>query len=341
MARWLVTQGDRQFSADDLADLQRLAREGKVGPGDMIQPPGAADWLYAAELPELKAHLPRTTRRAGDDDDDLKPAGAGKNTALIGVLVVLIAIAGYVVFHYATRLPDPNDLELLGDKGLQLTEMLVTAPGGASLRKEPDDGGGNVGLAEKDSKLQLLGKRNQWYLVKSESGGEGWVKVDEVVAAYFFADSETRQDYDPIYNPDRYVFVKNSSWLQLPDQKRENITVFQFLLQNTSKFVMTDVVLLATIKEKGGKVLETKEIAIEGPIPAYEGTMVGTLLPDPKNKEDVPRLMTETMFDELAKTDPDLALRWSAGIEVRMASQGFSEANIDLLQVRAVPKKLD
>ena len=51
MARWLVTQGDQQFSAQDLAELKEIAKSGKVGPGDMVQPPGATDWLYASELP--------------------------------------------------------------------------------------------------------------------------------------------------------------------------------------------------------------------------------------------------------------------------------------------------
>ena len=34
-------------------ELKQLVRDGSVGPGDMIQPPGASDWLYLVELPEL------------------------------------------------------------------------------------------------------------------------------------------------------------------------------------------------------------------------------------------------------------------------------------------------
>src|SRR5215203_5436441 len=100
MARWLVTQGDQQFSAQDLAELKELAKSGKVGPGDMVQPPGATDWLYASELPEL-----------------------------MGILAVLIVVAAAFFYHSATTIPGKDDLHLLGKDqgGLDLTEMLVTA----------------------------------------------------------------------------------------------------------------------------------------------------------------------------------------------------------------------
>ena len=63
MSRWLVTQGDHQFSAADLTELKQLAQSGSVGPGDMVQPPGTSDWLYASEIPELDALF-------GDSKDD-------------------------------------------------------------------------------------------------------------------------------------------------------------------------------------------------------------------------------------------------------------------------------
>ena len=50
--------------------------------------------------------------------------------------------------------------------------------------------------------------------------------------------------------------------------------------------------------------------------------------------------MTTSSFNDLAKDDPDMQMRWSSGIEVQMDSKGFTEANIDLLQVRAVARKL-
>ena len=52
-------------------------------------------------------------------------------------------------------------------------------------------------------------------------------------------------------------------------------------------------------------------------------------------------MMTNESFSKLAEADPELQLRWSDGVTVGMESSGFVEANIDLLQVRAVAKKLD
>ena len=92
MSRWLVTQGDHQFSAADLNELKDLARSGQIGAGDMVQPPGAADWLYASEVPELAELF-------GDDvddvDDDLdwdlpkKRSKAPLAIVLLGILAFL------------------------------------------------------------------------------------------------------------------------------------------------------------------------------------------------------------------------------------------------------------
>lgn len=337
MSRWLVTQGDRQFTVQDLAELKQLARSGKLGPGDMVQPPGASDWLYASELPELQPLL-KQDGGTPDFDDDLGLDKPNRTPAIIAVLVVLLAVAGYGFYHFASKVPEAQNLDLLGEGGLALTEMLVTADP-AQVRAEPDGNASTIGSIAKDTKIQLVAKRGEWYQVE-HSGTRGWVKVDEVVPAYFFADKETRQDYDPIYNADRYVFVKNASWMQLPDQRRDNITIFQLMMSNKSKFDMTDVILLATIKDKNGKVLETKEVPLEGVVKAYEDTMVGTLAPADDEPESERRLMMESSFQELAEDDQDLQLRWSPGIEVQLESTGFVEANIDLLQVRAVPKQL-
>jgi len=163
--------------------------------------------------------------------------------------------------------------------------------------------------------------------------------VDSVIPAYYFADSATRESYDPLYNPDRYVFVKNSSWMQLPDQRANNITIFQFMLQNKSKFPMSHIKLLATIKDKNDKQIERREIRVEGNVPKFDSVMVGTLSPPEDNPEGPKRLMTGSKYSKLAQADPSLALRWAEGVEVHMASEGFVEANIDLLEVRAVPLK--
>ncbi len=334
MSRWLVTQRDRQFTTKDLEELKQLARQGKVGRGDMIQPPGASDWLYAVELPELASLLKATKR---DDDDDLPVARKAPLLAL-AVFFILVSVAGgATIMHYYKLLQGVN-LDLMKD--LSLTEMLVTGDS-VSLYAEPGGTSAVSGSVAKNDKLQLLSKRGPWYRVETTSGTQGWIAVDQVVPAYFFADAETKKDYDPIYNPDRYVFVRNAGWMQVPDAKgKKNVTVFSFQLQNSSKFDMENIVLNATIKDKNGKVLEEKEVRIEGHIKRYDSSMVGTLLPDPKDKAGERRLLTSTSFADLSAVDPDLQLRWSEGIEVILDTPGFEVANIDLLEVRAVPAKI-
>jgi hypothetical protein len=302
----------------------------------MVQPPGTFDWLYASELPELAEYFSDV---GAVDDDDWDMPKSRNRTPIMAVLVGLVAFGVYGMWDYGQKLPSHEDLEILGGTtGMALTEMIASSNTG--IRSEPNDSAATVGQIEKDQTIQLLGKRGDWYNVRNPSGAQGFVKFDTVVPAYYFADADTRQSYDPIYNPDRYVFVKNSSWMQLPDQREENVTIFQFLLQNKSKFQMTDIKLLATIKDKNDRVIETQEIAIEGAIPSHDGVMVGTLSASKDSPDGTPRLMTTSELERLAKEDGSLMSRWTDGVELAMESEGFVEANIDLLQVRAIPKEL-
>ena len=336
MAHWLVTQKDRQFTTKDLEELKQLAREGKVGRGDLIQPPGASDWLYAVELPEIVGLL--KAKKRDDDEDDAPKSKTLPLVALAVVFLIISAAGGGTIWHYYNLLKGVN-LDIMKD--LSLTEMLVTGDS-ATITAEPGTGAA-LGTAKQNEKVQLLSKRGGFYRIETESGAQGWIAVDQVVPAYFFADAETKKDYDPIYNPDRYVFVRNAGWMQLPEgqgSKKKNITIFSFMMPNSSKFDMENIVLNATIKDKNGKVLEEREVRIEGLVKRYDSTMVGTLLPDPKDKQGERRLLTSTSFADLSAADPDLQLRWSEGIEVQLDTPGFEVANIDLLEVRAVPAKI-
>jgi uncharacterized protein YgiM (DUF1202 family) len=312
-----------------------MAAAGTLGPGDLVQPPGASDWLYALELEELAPLFPDQHASTMDDDDWQMPQRS-KTPAII--ILAIIAIAGsFGMYTFMQDRPKAGELDLLGPNGLQLNEMLVTAD--ATIRSEPSPSGAAVGTIKNGSTVQLVAKRNKWYTVQTKDGKQGYVSVKDVMPAYVFSDSATREAYDPIYNPDRYVFVKNSSWMQLPDQRELNTTLFQFMMQNTSKFEMNHLVLVATIKDKNDKQIERKEIRIEGSVPKFDSVMVGTLSPPEDTPEGPKRLMTEAEFRRLAKADPSLSLRWAEGVEVMMESEGFVEANIDLLEVRAVPLK--
>jgi hypothetical protein len=330
MSRWLVQQGDRQFAAQDLDELKRLASDGKLTQTDMVQPPGAADWLYASEVPQLKGLLKGGA--SGHDYDD-EPLPKRSPLPLVFVFLALILAGGYGAWHYASKLPKEGELDLIGENGLKLSEVLVTEPN-AALMEKPD--GASKGVLEKDKPLALMGKRGEWYAVRTAGGNEGYVRQDHVVPAYFFTDQDTRLDVDPLYNPDKYISVKNASWLQL-DKRNRNLTIFQFMIHNQSNFVMTDLILLATIKDKTGKELERVEIPIKGEIPSHDAIMVGTLQPESEGEEAI--MMTTFYFNKLVEEDEDLNLRWSDGVEVEMNTSGFTEANIDILQVRAVPEE--
>jgi hypothetical protein len=331
MSKWLVSQGDHQFSARDLAELKQLAANGRIGPADMVQPPGTADWLYASEIPDLQGLL----QGGGGDYDDAEFKPQRSNIPLMLAFLGIIGAGGYAIYHYANQMPAAGDLDLLGEGGLAMSEILVTEAN-APVHDKPD--GKSVGNLQKDKAIDLLGKREGWYHVRdNDLGLDGYVRAEHVIPAYAFADARERENYDPIYNPENYVFVKNSSWLQI-DQNNKNMTIFQFMLQNKSKFEMTDLTLLATIKDKTGKELEKVEIEVGGVIPAHQSVMVGTLSPEDKSDADaVGEAMTTYSFDKLAEDDEDLQLRWSDGVEVEMQEKGFTEANIDILELRAVP----
>ncbi len=341
MARWLVTDGDRQFSARDIEELEELARRGEISAGSMIQPPGASDWLYATEVPELKG-LVRSRPSTADDDDDFRPPrGNGLRNVLVALLVATVAVGGWYFYHWSAELEDPDTFSLIGGpNGLELSEMLVTADQ-AVLHGDPSQSSRVVTRLTKDQRIRLLAKRNDWYQVEAD-GQRGWVSVSDVIPAYFFADEHQRENFDPVYNPDRYLFVHNPRWLKLPPDNpdAENVTVFQFLLKNDSKFEMTDIKLLATIMDKGGRTLEEKEITIDGSVPKYYAATVGTVNPPDDQKDGLRRLMTYTSFStEMKGADDEEWLRWADGIEVQMSSSNYAEADIKLLQATAKPVK--
>ncbi|MCA9297989.1 MAG: SH3 domain-containing protein [Alphaproteobacteria bacterium] len=339
MAQWRVTQGDNQFTVEGLPELIAMAQRGDLQAGDMIQPPEAEDWVYATEVPALAPHF-----KGGDDDDDLdgyKPGGAMK--AIIPMMIVVgllgfIGLGGLGILVLVQYLPDGDEV-LVGDGGLTYSQMIVTNEG-VSLHSKPDANSSAVTSVAKDSTLELLAKRGEFYRARTESGDEGWIAVTAVLPMYQLGGEKVQKKYDPLYNPDHYVDVANASWMQLPDQDEldEKVTIFHFMFRNKSAYDMTDLVIVTTIKNAKGGVIEEIEIPIEGEIPTSESTMVGTLAPPKDAPEGTPkRFITEATFKGLAANDPDMQERWSPGLEVTMTSQDFDNANVDIVELRAVP----
>lgn len=331
MSRWMINASGHQFSAATIDELKKLAKEGKFSAGDILQPPGAAEWIYAVELPELKTVL--------REDADVAPASTELSPVVRWGLAGVLAIAAVGCWVYAYGLsqdmPQPEDLELIGGKsGLSYTEVLVTADPAPLYASE--GGGSQVGTLPKNSKADLLGKRGDWYHLKG-NGAEGYARITDVIPAYFFADGPTQLQYKPLYYPDQFVTVVNSSWSLVPENGNKNITNFIFMIGNNSTFGMTDVKLKATIKDKDGKQLEEKEVAVEGVLKPNSSTMIGTLKAEPRDKGAVDRILTEQLFTEMMATDPKVVDRWVEGVDIRLESEGFDGAQISVAEVRAIP----
>ncbi|MCB9686557.1 MAG: SH3 domain-containing protein [Alphaproteobacteria bacterium] len=346
MSQWHVTQGDNQFAVDGgLGALEAMARRGGLGPGDMIQPPGTSDWMYASEVPELKQIF---DARYDDDDDN-----RGSNAAMLAVggvvaavLLGILVIGGGISVYLMSQMSG-GTAALVGEGGLSYSEMIVTAAG-AGLRAEPSEKASVLTTVTKDDTLQLLAKRGGFYKARTRGGAEGWIAIDQVIPLYQLGGAEVREEFDPLYNPDRYVEVANARWMQLPADHPtagkflSNRTIFEFMMSNSSRYPMTDLRLVATIKDAQGHELEKVEIPIEGMIPGSGSTMVGTLAAEEagrKRKPDAPppRVLTTATFEEMAASDPELQMRWTGGVEVEMKTAEFSAAQIDVVELRAVP----
>ncbi len=340
MSRWMVNVRGQSFSAGNMDELKQLAKKGDIGGGDILQPPGASEWLYAIEIPELKASL----RPDGLGEMDLNAAPTGLSPVVKGVLAAALALAAAGIWGYAlslkAALPKQGDpltlLDESGQRGLSYQEVLITSPM-ATLKAEPNASSPDLVAMKKDDKATLLSKRGTWYKLRYQDK-EGWAPVDQVVAAYFFApDDETKLNYDPLYNPDKYVYVANASWTQPVDKQKTGLSDMSAMLQNDSKFPMTDIKIAATLKDSTGAVVTQKEITVEGIIAPNHSDMIGTLAPAKGDKTTPPRILFTSAFEKMVAEDPKVAERWTDGVEVEVGNDQTNEASVAIVEVRAIP----
>jgi hypothetical protein len=341
MSRWLVLRSkDDQFSAGDMAELKDLAQQGRLRGGDLLQPPGADEWMYVEEVPDLKVLCADDVL---DDDDDFS-AGKKRSGGMLKAFFMLIILGcTATIVTQLDALPQGGE-QLIGEGGLEYTEMLVTESS-SSLRTKPDGSAAVAVALERNQVLNLMAKRGSFYRAQTKSGVDGWIPHDHVVPVYQFGDASVAEEYDPLYNPDRYFEVANGGWQQLATSD-EGVTVFQFFLKNMSNYDMSNLVLLATIKDSRGQEIERVEIPVEGVIPAMGQTMVGTVestekKPKRTSKDDdveaAPVFMTQHSFALMMEDDPEAAFDYRDGAEVLLESKDFTRASIDPLELRAVP----
>jgi len=345
MGQWLVNRGDSQFSVGGLGELKSLAQKGDLDAGDLIQPEGAADWLYAIEIPELKGMV----KSSLEEDDDIEFGRRGGGGALKGVLyglfgIMLIGGVGGMVYFYQ-QLPTGEE-RLIGEGGaLAYSEVLTLKA--QPLLSEPDASSSAVTQLGKDQSLDLLAKRGEFYRVKTKGGQEGWVPVSDTLAVYQMGDDKIRAKMDPLYNPDQYAKVSNASWL---GTEGEPTALFSVMLENTSDYDMENIKLSFVIKDSKGVELSRQEFPIEGRLKANSQTMVGTLNPPEEEVKAAERadeepppgvfMATKTFGEKVSEMEEEeqeeMYNRWLDGIEIPV-EEDFVEATVRIAELRAVP----
>lgn len=346
MSQWVVSRGDSQFTVSGLAKLTQLAKEGDLDAGDLIQPEGAEDWLYAIEVPELASIV-----KSDLEDEAEITYRSGASTALKGALFVVFVLmifgGGGGMAYFAGQLPTGEE-SLLGEGGsLQYSELIVLTD--AALYAEPDGRSNVLATIPKDDKAELLAKRGGYYKA-NYNGKEGWIRIEDTLPVYQLGGEKIRRKMDPLYNPDQYTKVTNATFVQI-DEEGNDTGTFRFMLENSSDYEMTDLYLRAVIKDAKGAEVTSQEFHIEGVIPPKGSTMVGTLPPTEDElkaakrageEPPAPRLMTNVTLDRWAKDLPEeeqeeIYLRWLDGIDVTV-EDSFTEAEVRIVQLRAVPE---
>lgn len=337
MARWLVNQQDRQFAAQDMDELKKLVTEGSVGPYDMLQPPGATDWLYICEVDSLK------DLASEPDEVDEEISFRKKRKFPIPLPLILLAVAGGFGFlslkNYETY-KSVDGKRVFGD-GLALSELVVLRDG-TQVYDVPE--GDVVGTLARDEIIGLLGKRivnknnkvEYWYETQLPTS-KGFVHSSKVEAGFYLADPSTSGLYKQLYNPDQFIEVANTAWTRLDPNNPEQTTL-GLMVTNNSVFDMTDLVVLTTLSDKNNKVVQTDELRVEGIIPAKKTVWVGMLTPDASSEEET-RIMTDYHYKDLISNEDDSMEDWTFTETLNMLVEetGTVSGRIDLIQMRSIP----
>ncbi len=261
---WRITRGDQMFTAKDVAELKLMAVGDKIEAGDLVQPPGRTDWLYASEVPELKGLI---KFKPVDEDQFIqkKPnLWLKRMVALVGAVSVALGFAA--LYQGFMNRPDISKTALFGDHEGALGPLEGLATQHANMLAEPDSGAAKVGEMQKDSRVTLVSKMGDFYEIDA-AGTKGFVGTRQVVPAYLFS-QDLMDKYDPLFNPDQYLQLLNYSWVPSgePDDP-ETLTHLMFEIQNPTDYGMLGVTLKVTFEDGQGQELGVKNIEIPRLLP--------------------------------------------------------------------------
>jgi hypothetical protein len=337
MARWLVNQQDRQFAAQDMDELKKLVSDGTISPYDMLQPPGATDWLYICEVDGLK----ELAQEPEEEEEDI--SFRKKRSFPIPLPLILLAIAagfGFLSFKNYETYKSVDGKRVFGD-GLALSELVVLRDG-TEVYDVPE--GNVVGTLSRDQIIGLLGKRivtketqkEYWYETQLPTS-KGFVHSSKVEAGFYLADPSTSDLYKQLYNPDQFIEVANTAWTRLDPNNPEQTTL-GLMVTNNSVFNMTDLVVLTTLSDKNNKVVQKDELRVEGIIPAKKTVWVGMLSPN-ANSEEETRIMTDFHYKDLVSNEDTTLEGWTFTETLNMLVEetGTVSGRIDLIQMRSIP----
>jgi hypothetical protein len=302
----MVNARGEQRSAENMDELRRLAREGALEAGDLLQPPGARDWLYVAEVPELAGDVQAPTVAT--------PVAWGRGGSMLAAVMGVAAIAVWAwAVSVRAGIPAEGSVRLRGGAdGLKDEQALVTVDD-AQLTGEPGAGAPVATLGRSDV-VTLLDKRGlSWQVRAGET--TGWIDASKIIPGWYFGDDKVRATYNPLFNPGQYVTVANGGATSGPESPAGTAN-FTFLLSNTSAYEMNGLTLGITLKDPAGSVLETRELAIEGSVPAGANTMVGTLKPSKAAPPTEGAVMTNAAYEKVLLTDTKASERWMDGAQL-------------------------
>jgi hypothetical protein len=251
-----------------------MAIGGRLYPTDLVQPPGRADWLYAAEVAELQGIK---LKPSADEEAQAmrRPSRRSPVLLITGMLTLVVyAAGGWLAWYLYQNRPDGVPKDILNDPEYNLKPTDGLATEYAKLMARPDPKSTTVGEMPKDDRVEVVARMGDWFQVKTKEGKEGWVGVRQVVPAYLFR-REWADVYDPFYNPDEYLLVSNASWVPRGDpRKPETLTDMMFTLENPTDWAMEGVTLKVKFLDAAKAPLGEMDLVIPRLLPPKDALFV-------------------------------------------------------------------